>query len=213
MTSPWWARALVRIAAPRGDADDLLGDLEESHLRRLAQHDGIAARVLTTVDALDMATALARARAEGFRRNKRNSLVQDYKLGWRMLLKYPGLTVAGGLALAIAIGIGAGWYDLTGDFLRPRLPLPDGDRIVEIEMRNSAASEDERRLLHDFLGWRRDLQSVQELGAYRTIERNLVLGDAQADPVTGAEITASAFQLVRVPPFVGRPLLASDEQP
>ena len=33
-------------------------------------------------------------------------MLQDYKLGVRMLLKYPGLTIAGGLALAIAIGIG-----------------------------------------------------------------------------------------------------------
>lgn len=41
-------------------------------------------------------------------------MLQDYKLGLRMLLKYPGLTLAGGLALAIAIGIGAGWYDLAG---------------------------------------------------------------------------------------------------
>jgi hypothetical protein len=32
------------------------------------------------------------------------------KLGFRMLRKFPGLTIAGGLALAIAIGIGAGWY-------------------------------------------------------------------------------------------------------
>ena len=38
----------------------------------------------------------------------------DVKLGVRMLLKYPGLTIAGGLALAIAIGIGAAWFDLTG---------------------------------------------------------------------------------------------------
>src|SRR5687768_2241069 len=178
MRSPWWARTLVRIIAPRGGADDVLGDLEESHLRRVKQHGAISARMLTTIDALDMAAAVARARVDAFRTNKRSSLMQDYKLGWRMLLKYPGLTLAGGLALAIAIGVGAGWYDITGDLLRPRLPLPDGDRIVEIEMRNSAASEDERRLLHDFLTWRRDLQSVQELGAYRTIERNLVLGDA-----------------------------------
>ena len=59
-------------------------------------------------------------------------MVQDYKLGLRMLLKYPGLTIAGGLALAIAIGIGAGWYDVSRDFLRPTIPLPEGDRIVEI---------------------------------------------------------------------------------
>ena len=33
-------------------------------------------------------------------------MLQDYRLGQRMLLKYPGLTFAGGLALATAIGIG-----------------------------------------------------------------------------------------------------------
>ena len=47
-------------------------------------------------------------------------MLQDYKLGLRMLLKYPGLTVAGGLALAIAIAIGAGWYDLTSKLLSRR---------------------------------------------------------------------------------------------
>ena len=41
--------------------------------------------------------------------------MQDYKLGLRMLAKYPGLSFAGGLALAIAIGIGAAWYDVSRD--------------------------------------------------------------------------------------------------
>ena len=139
--------------------------------------------------------------------------MQDHRLGFRMLVKYPGLTLAGGLALAIAIGIGAGWYDLSGDLLRPTLPLPEGDRIVEVEMRDSAASEDERRLLHDFLIWRRDVRSIEDLGAYRTLERNLILGDARPEPVTVAEMTASAFRLARVPPLLGRPLLDGDEQP
>ena len=49
------------------------------------------------------------------------SVPQDYKLGLRMLLKYPGLSLAGGLALATAIGIGAGWYDLAGKLLAPAL--------------------------------------------------------------------------------------------
>ena len=41
-----------------------------------------------------------------------------------MLLKYPGLTIAGGLALAIAIGVGAGWYDLWGKSWRRRSRCP-----------------------------------------------------------------------------------------
>ena len=40
----------------------------------------------------------------------------DMRLGGRMLLKYPGRTFAGGLALAIEIGIGAGWYNLSSGF-------------------------------------------------------------------------------------------------
>jgi putative ABC transport system permease protein len=136
----------------------------------------------------------------------------DVKLGFRMLRRFPGLTIAGGLALAIAIGIGAAWYDLNGDFMRPKLPLPDGDRIVEVEMRDSVNIQDERRILHDFIGWRRDVRTIEELGAYRTLERNLMREGARPEPVTAAEISASAFRLVRVPPLLGRPLLESDEQ-
>lgn len=137
----------------------------------------------------------------------------DVKLGLRMCLRFPGLTIAGGLALVLAIGIGAGWHEVAGDLLRPALQFPGGDRLVEIEMRDAARGKDERRLLHDFLDWRRDVRSLEEIGAYRTLERNLILGDARPEPVTVAEISATAFRLTQVPPLLGRPLLESDEQP
>jgi predicted permease len=209
----WWARALLRAVAPGGQVDDVLGDLEEAHERRLARHGAATARILTTIETFEMAAALVRARAVRFQVNKGSSMLQDYKLGLRMLVKHPGLTIAGGLALAIAIGIGAGWYDLSRDLFRPTLPLPGGERLVEIEMRDAAGGGDERRLAHDFLSWRRDARTVEELGAYRTLERNLILGGARPEPVTVAEITASAFRLAAIPPLVGRPLLESDEQP
>ncbi len=210
---PRWAKALLRALAPPGEAEDVLGDLEEAHRNRLRRHGRLVARLLTSIEAVDMAAALVRARATRFETNGRNSMLQDYRLGVRMLVKYPGLTVAGGLALAIAIGIGAGWYDFSRDLFRPTLPLPEGDRIVEIEMRDAAAGQDERRLLHEFLTWRREARLVEELGAYRTLERNLILGDARPEPVTVAETTASAFRVARVPPLHGRPLLDADEQP
>ena len=139
--------------------------------------------------------------------------IQDYKLGLRMLLKYPGLTLAGGLALAIAICIGAGWYDLSGKLLAPTIPLPDGDRLVLIETRNILTNEPERRVARDFLEWRREIRMIEDLGAYRTDTRNLVAGNGPPESIRLAELTAAAFGTARVPPLLGRGLLDADERP
>jgi hypothetical protein len=92
-------------------------------------------------------------------------MLQDYKLGLRMLLKYPGLTIAGGLALAVAIGI-AGWYDLWGKLLWPTIPLPDGDRIVTIETHNALTNEPELRVTRDFLEWRSEIIHFDVMGGH-----------------------------------------------
>lgn len=140
-------------------------------------------------------------------------MLQDYKLGLRMLLRYPGLTLAGGLALAIAIGVGAGWYDISGKIMNPAIPLPEGDRLVLIETRNTLTNQLEPRVLRDFLEWRRDVRTIEELGAYRSDTRNLIVANAAPEPLQLAEITAAAFGAARVPPLLGRGLLDADELP
>jgi predicted permease len=140
-------------------------------------------------------------------------MLQDYKLGLRMLLKYPGLTIAGGLALAVAIGIGAGWYDLWGNLLAPAIPLPEGGRVVLIETQNTLTNAPEPRVVRDFLEWRRELHTIEGLGAYATNTRNLIVGGAAPKPIRLAELTATAFGTARVPPMLGRALIDSDEQP
>lgn len=140
-------------------------------------------------------------------------MLKDYKLGLRMLLKYPGLTIAGGLALAISIGVGAGWYDLSGKIMAPAIPLPEGDRLVLIETQNVLTNEPEPHVLNDFLDWRRELKTVDDLGAYRTDVRNLVVAGAAPEPIEVAELTAAAFHSARVPPLLGRPLNDSDDTP
>src|SRR6185503_4253344 len=139
--------------------------------------------------------------------------MQDFKLAVRMLLKYPGLTIAGGLALAVAIGAGAAWYDLWGKLLAPTIPLTEGDRIVLIETENILTNEGEPRVVRDFLEWRRELQTIEDLGAYRPDTRNLIIGRTAPEPIQIAELTATAFRTARVPPLLGRALLDSDELP
>ena len=53
---------------------------------------------------------------------------------------------------------------------------------------------------------------MKDIGAFRTVERNLVTAGGTANPVAIAEMTASGFQLARVSPLLGRPLAPQDER-
>ena len=64
----------------------------------------------------------------------------DFKLGFRMLARYPGLTLVGGVAMAFAIWIGAGVFELVTQVLRPTIPLPAGNSIVAIGIWDAAVS-------------------------------------------------------------------------
>ena len=141
-------------------------------------------------------------------------MLQDYKLGLRMLLKYPGLTLAGGLALAVAIGVGAVLVRPAGQrSSSPTIPLPDGYRLVVIETRNTLTNQPEARVARDFLEWRDGLRTIEQLGAYRTDTRNLVAGTAVPEPIQVAELTATAFGAAHVRPLLGRSILEPDERP
>src|SRR5215217_3720260 len=135
----------------------------------------------------------------------------DWKLGARMLLKYPALTIIGGLSLAGAIAIGAVGIELADELLYKRLPFDEGGRVVRLETQDAAALGVEPRMLHDFSIWRRSLKTVVELGAARVSERNVLTGEGRIESLRVAEITASAFPLTRVMPLLGRALQPTDE--
>ena len=97
--------------------------------------------------------------------------------------------------------------------MSPRIPLPEGDRIVEIKTQDSRTNEPELRVLHDFQEWQRELRTIEDLGAYRTDTRNLIVGSAAPLPIQIAEVTAVAFATARVPPLLGRGLVNSDQLP
>ena len=140
------------------------------------------------------------------------SLSLDFRLGARMLVKYPGLTIVGSIAIAFAIWVGAVTFEMVTMLVHPTLPLPGGDRIVQIHSWDVAASKEESRTLHDFVVWRDALKSLTDLGAYRNVTRNLFAAPEDARPVAVAEITASAFRIAPAKPLMGRVLVAADEQ-
>src|SRR4051812_5754520 len=91
----------------------------------------------------------------------------DLKLGARMLVKYPGLTIVGGLAMAFVIWVGIVSFQVVNLFTNPALPVSAGARLVEIRSIDVAASVQEKKVLHDFLEWQRSLRSVTDVSAWR----------------------------------------------
>ena len=137
----------------------------------------------------------------------------DLKLGARMLRKSPGLTIIGVVALAVAIGAGAAYLDFVNDLIRPSLSFPGADRIVRVRVWDAPGSEPQARALHDPAGWRREVATLEHLGAFRGLNRPLVTPDGRADSARGVEVSAAAFRLFPETPLMGRTLLDADEQP
>src|SRR5215475_8870467 len=137
----------------------------------------------------------------------------DVKLGVRMLIKYPGLALAGGAGIAVAVAIAAGAYSLIyANFLVSSLPLAEGARIVSIEIWDAAAGRPEPRSLYDYHVWREGLKSVQEISAFRVLAPNLIAPGARPESVFVASMSASGFRVTRVQPLMGRYLEEADER-
>ena len=66
-----------------------------------------------------------------------DNLALDARLGIRMLVKYRGLTLVGGFAMAVAIGVGATAFEVITEVLDPALPFEQGDRVVSLQYATS----------------------------------------------------------------------------
>ena len=136
----------------------------------------------------------------------------DLKLAGRMFSRYPGLTLVGGFSIAFSIAVAAMAFEFLTQLVYPSLPVPGGDRIVALRMWDAAASRPERRALHELMLWRDDLRSVDDIGIFRVIERNLRWRDVAGAPVRGAAISEAAFRVAGVPAQLGRTLVVADEE-
>ena len=135
----------------------------------------------------------------------------DFKLGFRMLVRYPGLTIVGGIAMAFAIWIGSATFELMTQAMAPTIPLPEGDRIVGVRLWDAQKGERQQQAMYEFLAWRGHVRSIEDLGAVRQAKANLITSDGVGEPIDIAEISASAFRMTRVPPLLGRSLIDADE--
>ena len=212
------ARTRLRLLFSRRDAESRMDEEFRFHLdmetERLVREEGLPP------DEARRRARIAFGLAERYKDEMRDGrglawvggLALDLKLGGRMLIKYPGLTIVGGLAMAFAIWVGAIAFQMAVLFFAPTLPLPEGDRIVHLRNYDLEASDPEPRALHDFYVWRQAMRTVTDFGAWQDVTRNVAGRDGEPRPVQVAAITASGFRIAGTPPLLGRALVPSDER-
>jgi predicted permease len=138
--------------------------------------------------------------------------VLDLRLGGRMLVKHPALTVIATIAVAYAIAVGTVGFEIARQALWPTIPLPDGNAIVALRNWNVADNASVRASRRDYELWRDGLSTITDLSAVEVEERSIAVGAGTGQPETISNVTASTFALTRVPALMGRTLLAADER-
>jgi predicted permease len=215
-TAPAAARWLLERALPSDVRESVAGDLDEVFQRDCRTYGLKSARRRYWRQTISFTLHFV---AERWHERRRGGLMRmglswlDFKLGFRMLSRYPMLTVVGSLAMAVAIAVGAGTFEVIKRVTNPSLPLPNGDRIVGLNYWDRTEPGVRAPSSYDALTWREGLQNVEDIGAFRLVQRNLIVDGQVGEPVDAAEISAAAFRVTGVPPLMGRVLVDADESP
>jgi hypothetical protein len=111
------------------------------------------------------------------------------------------------------VAIATGMYSFVHtNLISSSLPVDEGDRIISIEIWDTAADRPERRSLYDYRVWREGLKSVQEISAVQVLAPNLIVPGGPPENVVVAAMSASGFGVARIRPLIGRYIEAPDER-
>ena len=135
----------------------------------------------------------------------------DLKLGIRMLVKHPWLTLVVVFALGIGIPASLAPRHLIDAVLDESPPFDRGDQVVGVVALNQESGRQEPLRLGDYESLRTRLTSFAFVGAALLRDVNVISDDGHAEGARGAEMSASSFVLTRVPPALGRVLTEADE--
>src|SRR3954464_1808650 len=143
-----------------------------------------------------------------------NTLLQDIRYGFRMLLKHKGFTAVAVIALGLGIGANTAIFSLVNGVLLRPLPFPNAERIVYFEGNNPSEGINESNISFlDFMDWSRQTDLFSSTAAYWTASANLGADGAEPERVLRAGVTTGFFSVLGVQPFLGRAFVPEEDKP
>src|SRR6202030_1226571 len=119
------------------------------------------------------------------------TLVEDFRIGVRMLCKNPSFTTLAVLTLAIGIGANTAIFSLANAaFFRP-LPYPNADRLAFLWQNNQRTGETEGLVSYpNFADWRSQSHSFRDMAFFMS-GKSILSGGGDPERTPGALVSTN----------------------
>lgn len=135
---------------------------------------------------------------------------QDIRYGVRTLIKNPFLTFTILLTLSLGIGANSAIFSIVNGVLLRPLPYKDPGRLVMVWGTEGEKGKD-TVVPADFLDWKRDSRSFEQLAGFSMQSINLVGGNGP-ERIEGLSTTSNYYATLGVNPFLGRAFLPQEQE-
>lgn len=202
-SAPWLLRRLAALLIRGSEAPFVLADLDDAFDREVARGMSRAAATLRYL--VNMCLSAVHVLRGRFAHSSFRLSWIDVRLGLRMLVKHPTLTIVSLFALAVALPVTLAPMHMALA-VEANLPEDPEGRLQLLRIVNGSTN------VNDLARWRPALTSFDQLAGVRQANYNVELHN-NVDAIQGAEVSAAIFPMLGTAPALGRALTAADETP
>jgi len=140
------------------------------------------------------------------------TLLKDIRYALRWMTRSPGFSSVAILSLGLGVGVNTAMFSLVDSLLFRPLPVTEPSSLVDVFTTGGDGDEFATSSYADFLDLKAQNTVFTEMMGYSPMMAPLSLGD-RSRIALGQVVTSNHFTMLGVPPFLGRLLVAADDEP
>ena len=140
------------------------------------------------------------------------TILQDVRYGWRVLMKNPGFSLVAIITLALGIGANTAVFSVVYGVLLRSLPYQHGGQLVVLHQTATHANVGDIPFsAQEIFDYRDQSHTLAGLVEHHQMDF-LLLGNNSAERVKTAVVSANFFDVLGVRPLLGRTFISNDER-
>jgi hypothetical protein len=208
----WIRQLLTRDRMTRDAADEIALHLEEKIDELMAAGLTRQAATAAAHRAFGNATLVREDSRDVWRWRFLDDVAGDIRYALRQLRRTPSFAAAAILTLAIGIGANSAVYSVVSAVVLRPLPFPSPDRLVSVALMDVRGTPRPTSLAYFTFFELRRAAVFERIACYRDFGVTLTGGDLPVH-LDGVMVSWDLFDLLGVPPALGRGFLPNEEAP